>query len=221
MWTALRDVGRSLPGSVRVVVVAGAGPSFSSGLDLGLFDGSRPDGGPLDLAGRADADEVIAGYQDGFSWLSRTDLVSIAAVHGHAIGAGFQLALACDLRVAADDARFAMREPSLGLVPDLGGTRPLVHLVGYARALEICLTGRSVPAEEALRIGLVTLVVPPGELAAAVDDLVAAVLAPPRDAVVETKALITAAWSRTLAQQLAAEREAQLRRLRDLAGGGE
>ena len=57
------------------------------------------------------------------------------------MGAGFQLALACDLRVVADDARFAMRETSLGLVPDLGGTQPLVEAVGYSRALEICVTG--------------------------------------------------------------------------------
>ena len=76
--------------------------------------------------------------------------MSIAAVQGHAIGAGFQLALACDLRVVADDVQFAMRETSLGLVPDLTGTHPLVGLVGYARALEICVTGRFVHAEEAV-----------------------------------------------------------------------
>ena len=63
-------------------------------------------------------------------------MVSIASVQGHAIGAGFQLALACDLRVMADDALLSMRETSLGLVPDLGGTQPLVDVVGYARALE-------------------------------------------------------------------------------------
>ena len=76
------------------------------------------------------------------------------------MGAGFQLALACDLRVAADDARFCMREPALGLVPDLAGTKPLVELVGYARALEMCATARWVAAAEAARIGLVDAVVP-------------------------------------------------------------
>ncbi len=61
-------------------------------------------------------------FQEAFTWWRRPDLVTVAAVQGHAVGAGFQLALACDLRVVADDAQFAMREPSLGLVPDLVGT---------------------------------------------------------------------------------------------------
>ena len=73
---------------------------------------------------------------------------------------GFQLALACDLRVLADDAQLTMAEVTLGLVPDLGGTKRLVDLVGYARALEICVTGRRVDAAEAERIGLATVVVP-------------------------------------------------------------
>ncbi len=70
-------------------------------------------------------------------------------MQGHAIGAGFQLALACDLRVLAEDARFSMAEVTLGLVPDLAGTKRLVELVGYARALEICATGRRIDATEA------------------------------------------------------------------------
>ena len=69
-------------------------------------------------------------------------IVSIAAVQGHAIGAGFQLALACDLRILADDAKLCMKEPALGLVPDLTGTKPLVDIVGLPRAIELCLTAR-------------------------------------------------------------------------------
>ncbi|HEY7173656.1 MAG TPA: enoyl-CoA hydratase-related protein, partial [Micromonosporaceae bacterium] len=109
----------------------------------------------------------------------------------------------------------------LGLVPDLGGTGPLVRLVGYARALEICVTGRRVGAEEALAIGLANLVVPAEDLDAAVRDLAAAALSGARDAVVEIKALLAGAPGRTPAAQLAAEREAQVRRLRDLAGIGD
>lgn len=169
----------------------------------------------------AGAQDRIASFQEAFSWLSRADLVSIAAVQGHAIGAGFQLALACDLRVVADDVSFAMAETSLGLVPDLGGTRPLVQLVGYSRALEICLTGRRVLAEEAVRIGLASAAVPRAELDGAARDLAAAALAAPRDAVIETKALLLAAGTRSADEQLRAEREAQARRLRDLAGLGE
>lgn len=222
MWSALRDIGRALPGSVRVVVVKAQGRAFSAGLDRAAF---TPDGIPgipglLDLARlpREQAEEVIAGYQEAFGWLRRPDLVSVAAVAGHAVGAGFQLALACDLRVLADDAQLCMAETGLGLVPDLGGTLPLVHHVGYSRALEMCLTGRRVTAAEAARLGLATVVVPRTDLDSATNDLVAALLVPPRAAVTETKALLRAAADADHAGQEAFERAAQVRRLRDLAG---
>lgn len=159
----------------------------------------------------------IAEFQQAFAWLRRPDLISVAAVRGLASGAGFQLALACDLRVLAHDAQLAMPEVTLGLVPGLGGTKRLVDLVGYARALEICATGRRLDAAEAYRIGLATLLAPDADLDTAVDDLVAAVLASPRDAVVEVKALLAGAASRSYDEQLRAEREAQIRCLRDLA----
>lgn len=224
-WRALAEAGRVLPGGIRVVVLRGEGKSFSAGLDRRAFEPEGIEGELSFLKLAQDSDEAldsaIAEFQEAFTWWRRPDLISIAAVQGHAIGAGFQLALACDLRVCADDAQFAMRETSLGLVPDLTGTHPLVSLVGYARALEICATGRSVHAEEAERFGLANLVVAPGELDAAVSDLAAALLAAPRDAVVETKALLAGAPSRTYDEQRAAERAAQARRLRDLAGVGD
>jgi enoyl-CoA hydratase/carnithine racemase len=225
MWRALAEAGRLLPGSVRVVVLRGEGRSFSAGLDRQAFTPEGFAGEPsfTELARRSDAglDAAIAGYQEAFTWWRRNDLVSVAAVRGHAIGAGFQLALACDLRVCADDAQFAMRETSLGLVPDLTGTHPLAGLVGYARALEICVTGRFVHAAEAERTGLANLVVPVAELDSAVRDLTAALLAAPRDAVIETKALLRGAAGRTYEEQRTAERAAQARRLRELAGLGE
>jgi enoyl-CoA hydratase/carnithine racemase len=221
MWYALRDLGRDLPGDARVVVVRGEGRAFSAGIDLNV---ARSADGAFANLGRQPAEEAaarIAEFQAAFSWLSRPDIISIAAVQGHAIGAGFQLALACDLRVLAGDAKFCMAEVSLGLVPDLGGTRALVTLVGYARALEICATGRRVGADEALAIGLANLVVPNEDLDGAVRDLTAALLAGPRDAVIEIKALLAGAARRSPAAQLEAERSAQVRRLRDLAGAGE
>ncbi|MFJ5614534.1 enoyl-CoA hydratase/isomerase family protein [Streptomyces sp. NPDC093221] len=225
LWRALTEAGQLLPGQVRVVVLRGEGVSFSAGLDRQAFTPEGFDGEPsfLDLARGSEAglDAAIATYQDAFTWWRRTDVITVAAVQGHAIGAGFQLALACDLRVCADDAQFAMRETGLGLVPDLTGTKPLVELVGYGRALEICATGRFVHADEAERTGLANLVVPAAELDAAVTDLVGALLAPPRDAVVETKGLLRGAASHTEKEQYAAERAAQGRRLRDLAGVGE
>src|ERR671918_2082946 len=115
----------------------------------------------LDDAG---ASATIDDYQRGFTWLRDPRFVSIAAVRGYAIGAGFQLALSCDLRVVADDAQFSMKESALGLVPDLTGTKPLLESVGYARALEICATARMVGAAEAVEIGLALAAVPAAEL---------------------------------------------------------
>jgi enoyl-CoA hydratase/carnithine racemase len=109
-----------------------------------------------------------------------------------------------------------MREPSLGLVPDLGGTGALVDAVGYARALDICATGRWVDAPEAERLGLVQAVVPAPGLPAAVDDLADAVLKTPGPAVLATKALLRAAARHPREEQLAAERLAQGERLRAL-----
>ncbi|MFJ7250264.1 enoyl-CoA hydratase/isomerase family protein [Kitasatospora sp. NPDC098652] len=225
LWRALAQAGRELPGSVRVVLLRAEGVSFSAGLDRAMFTPEGIPGEPtfLQLAGSADQelDDAIASYQEAFTWWRRADLVSIAAVQGHAVGAGFQLALGCDLRVVADDVQFAMKETSLGLVPDLAGTKPLVDLVGYARALEICATGRWVGAEEATATGLANLSVPGAELDAAARDLAAALLAAPRGAVTETKALLQGASGRSYEEQRSAERAAQARRLRELAGIGD
>ncbi|MER6356936.1 enoyl-CoA hydratase/isomerase family protein [Streptomyces sp. NPDC001634] len=225
LWRALAEAGRALPGSVRVVVLRAEGKSFSAGLDRQMFTPEGIEGEPtfVDIARSSDAelDATIAGYQEGFTWWRRNDIVSIAAVQGHAIGAGFQLALACDLRVVGDDVQFAMRETSLGLVPDLTGTHPLVSLVGYARALEICATGRFVLAEEAVNTGLANIAVPRDQIDDTVRDLASALLAAPRDAVIETKALLHGAQERPYEEQRAAERAAQARRLRDLAGVGD
>ncbi|MEU4389780.1 enoyl-CoA hydratase/isomerase family protein [Kribbella sp. NPDC023855] len=220
MWSALSDFGTSLPPEVRLVVVSGEGASFSAGLDRNLMMGEPVDGQETLLAlGAKPADELqelISHFQAGFAWLRRPDIISIAAVQGHAVGAGFQLALACDLRVITPDAKFSMREPALGLVPDLGGTQPLVQLVGYSRALEICVTSRWVEAEEALQLGLANIVVPAEELEATVKDLSDAVLSPLVGAVRETKALLLGAADRSYEEQLTAEREAQTRRLSEL-----
>lgn len=218
LWLALADLSRKLTGETRVVVVRGEGPSFSAGLDRSVMGEGLTQIANLPPEAAAD---LIGTYQAAFSWLRRPDLITVAAVQGHAIGAGFQLALACDLRVAAEDVSFSMAEVTLGLVPDLTGTHRLVELVGYARALELCVTGRRVGAAEADRIGLVNLVVPASELDAATHDLIAAILSNSRDAVVEIKALLAAASGRSAAEQERFEREAQVRRIRDLAGLGE
>ena len=217
-WHGLAAIGASLPEQVRVVVVRGEGPSFCAGIDLRLF---APDGVPgEEIASAADPDfeQKVAGYQAGYLWLRDPRIVSIAAVHGHAIGAGFQLALACDLRILADDAQLCMKEPALGLVPDLTGTKPLVDIVGLSRAIELCLTARMISAAEAQLLRLAELVVPATELDAAVDDLVAALLATDPAAARATKELLARAPGATLAEQAGAERAAQARLLRSRLG---
>ncbi|HEU5036295.1 MAG TPA: enoyl-CoA hydratase/isomerase family protein [Nocardioides sp.] len=221
MWRALAELGASIPEDVRVVVVKGEGHSFSAGLDRAMLDPGNTSGEESVAGLLALSDEEVSAtidaYQQGFTFLRDPRYVSIAAVRGYAIGAGFQLALSCDLRVVADDAQFCMKESALGLVPDLTGTKPLVECVGYARALEICATARMVSAAEAVDIGLALAAVPAAELDATVDDLVGALTAPMAGAVRETKALLQGAADRSLDEQRRHEREAQIRRFRELA----
>ncbi len=217
-WAALAHLGDTLGADIRVVIVCGEGASFSAGLDRSAFAPTADSLlGSIARAPRTVADETIAGFQRGFTWLSDPRFVSIAAVAGHAVGAGFQLALACDLIVVAEDAEFRMAEVSYGLVPDLTGTGRLMRLVGYQRALEICATGRHVHAEEAVRIGLALCSVPLAELDAAVADLAAALVESDAEAVRAMKGLFAGAWDRTVSEQHAAERAAQVPLLARLA----
>jgi enoyl-CoA hydratase/carnithine racemase len=221
-WSALARVGKDLDDEVRVVVVRGSGRAFSAGLDRRLFSPDPGMPGGLAELGRLpteEAEERIRGYQAGFRWLRSPEIVSIAAVQGHAIGAGAQLALACDLRVLTDDAQLRLPETTLGLVPDLTGTSNLVELVGYARALEICLTGRAVGAAEAAAIGLANVVVPAADLDATVADLADALCAPPVAASRATAALVRSAVRNAPEVQDGAERAAQVERLHELVGG--
>jgi enoyl-CoA hydratase/carnithine racemase len=220
MWHGLARVGAAMPADVRVVVVRGAGPSFCAGIDLRMFSAEGVPGEERNpSANDPGFPDSIAGFQAGYTWLRNPAFVSIAAVQGHAIGGGFQLALSCDLRVLADDAKLCMKEPALGLVPDLTGTKPLVDIVGLPRAIELCLTARTVDAQEAARLRLAELVVPRDELDGAVDDLVAALLATDAAAARATKALLAAAPGNTLEQQTAAERAAQATLLRSRQAG--
>ncbi|GAB3446073.1 enoyl-CoA hydratase/isomerase family protein [Phycicoccus ginsengisoli] len=217
LWAALAATAEALDESVRVVVLRGEGQSFSAGLDRGML---RPGGiaGERDILGLAvdgapAAADAIEAFQRGFTTWASVPAVVVAAVQGHAIGAGMQLALAADLRVVADDVQLALRETSLGLVPDLGGTGPLVRLVGPARALEICATGRFVGAQEAVATGLANVAVPRAELEATTGDLVSALLSAPADALRELKPLLRSAATSDPATQLRLEREAQGRLL--------
>lgn len=219
-WRALAHIGANLPGDVAVVVLSGAGGSFSAGMDRRMFTPEGIEGYPSlgDIVAAADGEgaEIIAGFQEAFSWWRSVGAITISAVQGYAVGAGFQLALATDLMVVADDVQLIMKESAFGLVPDLAGTHPLVSAVGYRRALEICLTARPVGAAEAVSAGLAVAAVPPAELGAAAGSLAAAIGALAPGTAAATKDLLRGAPLRTHEQQRQAEREIQVGRIRSL-----
>lgn len=135
---------------VRALIVTGAGRAFVAGADVTEL-------APLDdpFAGR----ETSLGGQDVMNTLAALPFPTIAAINGFALGGGLELALACDLRVASREAKLGLPEVGLGLIPGYGGTQRLPRLIGHGRALDLILTGRHVPAEEALQLGLVNRVV--------------------------------------------------------------
>jgi enoyl-CoA hydratase/carnithine racemase len=169
----------------------------------------------------AQSDDAIVEWidtcQQGFTWLRDPRFISIAVVHGHAYGAGFQLALSCDYRIATPEAAFCMKESALGLVPDLTGTKPLVEAVGYSRALDLCATARVVDGAEAAAIGLVNVLATAESLGDEVAAAVARFSGPPHGAVSATKAIVLAASENDLETQRLLERRTQIGRLRNLA----
>jgi enoyl-CoA hydratase/carnithine racemase len=225
LWRDLADIGRDLDPSVRAIVLCADGKSFSAGLDRRMLtpEGIPGEGSMLDFARMepAELDSLIATFQQAFLWWRRSPVVTVAAVQGHAVGAGFQLALGCDVMVVADDVALSMKEPSLGLVPDLGGTLNLVEAVGYSRALELVVSGRWVGAEEAVRIGLALRSVPLADLESTAREVAASCATATPGAVSGTKALLRDAmhhggWAQAHDDQLADERAAQGVRIREM-----
>lgn len=131
---------------VRALVITGAGRAFVAGADLGAL-AQIADG----FAGR----EVALAGQDVMNSLAAMPFPTVAAINGFALGGGLELALACDLRVAAPTAKLGLPEVTRGLIPGYGGTQRLSRLIGLSRAMDLVLTGRMVSAEEALQMGLV------------------------------------------------------------------
>jgi enoyl-CoA hydratase len=153
---AMVDCGRDE--SVRVVILTGSGEkAFVAGADINELAVLTPTDG---------REHALTG-QHVFDVIENLGKPVIAAINGFALGGGCELAMACTLRVAADTARLGQPEIGLGLMPGYGGTQRLARLVGKGRAMEMCLTGAQVSAEEALRMGLVNRVVPAAELMAA------------------------------------------------------
>ncbi len=220
MWRQLIATARTLPPEVRAVVISGVGSSFSAGLDRRMFtEGIGADPSLVHLAAASDEDVLtaIAAFQEAFTVWREIRPVTIAAVHGHAIGAGFQLALAADMIVCSDDSRFAMKETSLGLVPDLGGTEVLLDAVGYSQALHMCVTGRTVSGEQAHQLGLAVELTRVDAVVDAATALASGIALSAPDAAEDLKGLLGARHRLQRAEQVERERVAQLGRIKSLA----
>ena len=212
---ALTRAIREVPETSRVIVMTGANGAFCSGLDLkdAMRRGLQP--GP----------EVAAGLRDDFHGLIKSltgsDRPTIALVDGAAAGFGCDLALACDLRIVSDRARFGEIFVLRGLMPDGGGTWFLPRLVGLGKALELMFTGELVGAEEAVRIGLANRLVVAAEIAATVAAFAANIAKGPPLVHRAVKQAVYASLDSDLATALDREADGQLKLLgsRDFAEG--
>jgi enoyl-CoA hydratase len=181
--------------SCRAIVLAGAGTrAFAAGADIKELSGQTP--------------ASLAGSNSFRPWddLRRIGLPIIAAVRGFALGGGCELALACDLIVAGEDAQFGQPEIKLGVIPGAGGTQRLTRAIGKARAMELILTGRTISAREAEAAGLVSLIVPAEETLDRALELAGRIAAMPPIAIRAAKAMVNRAFDSTLTEGLADER---------------
>ena len=201
--------------TARVLIVTGAGRAFCAGQDL-TDRAVAPGAEPADLAA-----SIEQYYKPLVLALRSLPMPVIAAVNGVAAGAGANIALACDLVVAARSASFVQAFSKLGLVPDSGGTWFLPRLVGTARALGLAMLGEKLSAEDAAAWGLIWRCVADEELTAAVDSLAAHFASAPTRGLARTKQAIYGSFGRTLEQQLDVERDYQgeLGRSADYAEG--
>ena len=200
---ALADVLQALPTdpSVRSVLVTGAGPAFCAGGDARELDASR-----TALVSRDRMDWLL---QQVFLPLARLPLPTVAAVNGPAYGAGFSLALACDVLVASEAAKFSLAFSRMGLVPDCGALWFLPRVLGPGRAKELLFTSRPVGADEALALGIAQRIAPADRLADEAGELARELAAGPRDALRMTKRLLEQCATSTLDEAAQLESYAQ------------
>jgi enoyl-CoA hydratase/carnithine racemase len=223
MWEELRDLGRALRDDreLRCVVVGGEGRAFSSGIDLAEITGGLAAAAGVEGSGADDPlPAVIRRGQEAFTWLTEAPFPTIASVRGYALGAGLQLALACDLRIVARGTKLGALELRYGLLPDLGGTAWLPRLVGPAKAKELVFTAATIDADEALAIGLVNRVVEDDRLDPFVRGLAETIAAQPPLAVSHAKRAIDAFGDVARSLELAALGQAACLRSEDFLEAG-
>jgi enoyl-CoA hydratase/carnithine racemase len=215
MWGELKALGEQLcadPRGIRALVVIGEGRAFSSGIDTSVFASdlfAPPEGPGATDDGLAHLLATIAEFQSAFAWCEDAPFVTIAAIRGYAYGAGLQLAIACDIRVASEGSKLGLLELQYGILPDLGGTQRLPRLVGYGKAVELTCTAARIDAAEALRIGLVEQVVADGDLEPAADALATTIAAQPPLPVRGVKRAMQASYQLDRAAGLRFEAEQQ------------
>ncbi|MBN8243374.1 enoyl-CoA hydratase [Nitratireductor aquimarinus] len=179
---------------VGAIVLTGSEKAFAAGADI------------KEMASKNYVDAYLEDLFAGWEGLTRVRKPVIAAVSGYALGGGCELAMMCDFIIAADNAKFGQPEITLGVMPGMGGSQRLTRFVGKSKAMDMCLTGRMMDAAEAERSGLVSRVVPPGELieeALKAADKIADFSLP---AVMMTKEAVNRAYETTLAEGLRFER---------------
>jgi 2-(1,2-epoxy-1,2-dihydrophenyl)acetyl-CoA isomerase len=215
MHAEVRQAFRAMSAQARVLILTGAGRGFCAGQDL-ADRAVAPGEQGIDLG-----DSIEKNYKPLVLALQNLPMPVIAAVNGVAAGAGANIALACDLVIAARSASFVQAFSKLGLVPDSGGTWTLPRLVGNARALGLTLLGQKLTAEQAAQWGMIWQCVDDAELGPTVDALADQLAIAPTRGLAATKAAIRGGWQRTLAEQLDVERDAQreLGRSADYAEG--
>ena len=221
MWQELREIGHTLSteehareNQLRTLVVIGEGRAFSTGIDTSAFGGNAFGGHEREPMPEVVANDdpmvsIIQGFQEAFTWLEEAPYPTIAAVRGYALGAGMQMALACDIRVVARGSRLGLLEHRYGLIPDLGGTQRLPRLVGTGKAKELILTAQQIEAEEAYRIGLAEQLVDDAELESAVTDLADQLASQPPLAVRAAKRAIDASQHLSVRDGLLLEAKSQ------------
>ena len=176
MWRAFDEavqLANRTPG-VRAVLIRGAGKSFSAGIDVSTFMALAGEFGPHWQARMRSITDM---FQAVLNRLERLELPTMALLHGHCLGLAMDLALACDMRIAAANTLIGLPETRLGIIPDVGGTTRLTRIIGPARAKELIFTGKQIPAEQAEPWGLVNYVVPEGELVSKAEALVTELVA--------------------------------------------
>jgi enoyl-CoA hydratase/carnithine racemase len=196
---ALREAARQAADAsdVHCVVLRGAGPCFSAGVDV------------FELGALADHVDMLRPFRrsciEAANLLEEMKKPTVASIHGVCLGLGAELALACDLRVMSDDAQFGLPEVKLGLIPDVGGSSRLPAIVGLGNAKELIMTGRTIGAEQALRIGLANRVAAAADLEDATQALVDELLAAAPLAVGLSKGVLDGVARPTLAASLELE----------------